>query len=89
MNVLEGARRMRYAGVWLALIAACWRALVFCIQTATASLLLAGTGGISGGLKIGAIVGGLGIGDIILWATPGVLLWVAGWIVEGFAKDTP
>jgi len=76
MNVQEGARRMRRAGVWLALIPACWCALVLCIQIAF--MFRAG---------IGAIAGGLGISEILIAATPGVLLWIAGWIVEGFAKE--
>jgi hypothetical protein len=77
---------MRYAGVWLALIPAGWCALALCIQTA--SLFHPGNGAIVGDLGIGAIVaGGFGIGEIIIAALPGVLLWLAGWIVEGFAKD--
>lgn len=76
MNAQEGARRMRYAGMWLALIPACWCALVLFIQIAF--MFRAG---------IGAIAGGLGISEIVIAATPGVLLWIAAWIVEGFAKD--
>ena len=77
---------MRHAGVWLALIGACLGTLAFCIQMA---LLVAGPGTFVGGLRIYAIGGGLGIESIIIPATPGVLLWIAGWIVEGFAKDIP
>ncbi len=76
MNVHEGARRMRYAGIWLALIAISWRTLVLCIQ-----VIFLFRGG------MGAIAGGLGIGEVLIAAAPGVLLWIAGWIVEGFAKE--
>ena len=73
MNVQEGARRMRYAGVWLALIPACWCVLVLCIQMAFL------------GFRMGGIMGGLGIVEIIVAATPGILLCIAAWIVEGFS----
>jgi len=75
---------MRYAGVWLALIPACLGALALCIQEA---LIVAGHGTFVGGLNP-YLIGGLGIEGIIIPATPGVLLWIAGWIVEGFAKGT-
>jgi hypothetical protein len=83
MNIQEGARRMRRVGVWLALIPASLLALALCFQIA--SLFRTGVGTIVSGV---AFVGGLGIGEIILAATPGALLWVAAWIVEGFAKDS-
>jgi len=82
MNVQEGARRMRYAGVWLAVVPACWSALFLCIRMG--SMFRPGTDGIAGGL---AIAGGFGIREIVIAAAPGLLLWIAGWIVEGFAKD--
>jgi len=72
MNVQEGARRMKRAGLWLALIPVVLQVLRICIQMA----LIARAG-------IGAVVGGIGI---LVWAIPGTLLWIAGWIVEGFAK---
>jgi hypothetical protein len=34
-----------------------------------------------------AFARGLLIEEIILAAVPGALLWIAGWIVEGFAKE--
>jgi len=74
---------MRYAGVWLALIGAGWSALVLCTQMMF--LLPPGSTPIASGA---AFVGGLGVGEIIIAAASGVLLWIAGWIVEGFAKGS-
>jgi hypothetical protein len=81
MNIQEGARRMRRAGAWLAIISACGGALVFGTQLSA----LFGPGEITaGGI---AIVGGLIFGEILMAAAPGVLLWIAAWIVEGFVKE--
>lgn len=76
MNVHEGARRMRRAGVALALIPICWCALIMCLQ-----LIAMRHNG------LGAVAGGLGLAEIFVLAMPGILLWIAGWIVEGFVKD--
>ncbi|MGA2886968.1 MAG: hypothetical protein ABSE51_02885 [Terracidiphilus sp.] len=84
MNVQEGARRMRHAGVWLALIPASWIVLVF-VLIQMGPMFHPGTGVAEGGF---AFMGFLTIGEILLAAVPGVLLWIAAWIVEGFAKDS-
>jgi hypothetical protein len=77
MNVEEGATRMKRAGLWLAAAPAALGGLLICLQL----VLIAGPG-------LGAIAGGIGILEVLLLAIPGVLLWIAGWIVEGFAKNT-
>ena len=82
MNVQEGARRMKLAGVWLAVIGVCWRAPVVCTQTIT----LFPPGGTPNAIGV-AFARGLLIEEIILAAGPGALLWIAAWIVEGFAKE--
>ncbi len=82
MNVQEGARRMQYAGAWLAVIPACLSALVVIFQMT--SLFSPDATRIAGRL---AIVGGFRLGEILVAGLPGIALWIAGWIVEGFAKD--
>lgn len=76
MNVLEGSRRMRQAGRWM----------VFVPLTALVILI--------GAVEVMALFRGnlrtpLGLIPISLpLLAPGALLWVAGWIVEGFAKES-
>ena len=76
MNVEEGARRIKPAGMWLALIPAALGSLLVCLRV----FLMTGPG-------IGAIAGSIGILEVLLLAIPGVLLWIAGWIVEGLAQE--
>jgi hypothetical protein len=74
MNVQEGARRMRQAGEWMVTIPL-GIVLVLCTIAALVNLRVL----------------------VILWpfllsvsaslAIPGGLLWLAGWIVEGFAQQ--
>jgi hypothetical protein len=79
MNIQEGARRMKRAGRWLIMV------------TLTSVLVLLGIG-----LVVSAFPHGsrsLGDGVIIIvfaftyLAIPGGVLWLAGWITEGFAKN--
>ena len=85
MNVQEGARRMRHVGVWLALIGVCGSALhlVFLISQMFRPVIGVQTQFVASGLLF---MGGLAIGEIIVGAAPGVLLWIAAWIVQGFAS---
>jgi hypothetical protein len=78
MNVAEGARRMQYAGRWMVFIA-----LIGSVLFAGLTLVLAYLPG-------GQYVHGFGVLEFIPLffpiATMGAILWLAGWIVEGFAK---
>jgi hypothetical protein len=76
MNVREGASRMKRAGSWMAII------------PVTMGVLIVGIN----------LVAGLGHGILlpqiplismlaIELAIPGTLLWIAGWITEGFAEE--
>ena len=82
MNVQEGTGRMKQAVVWLAVIGVCWRAPVVCTQMISL-FPRGGTPNASGA----AFVSGLLIEETFLAAVPGALLWIAGWILEGFAKE--
>jgi len=75
MNVQEGAKRMRRAGIWLVVLPVCWMVLAWLWRAI--AYLHTGTG---------LVASGLGIADIFILATPGALLWLVGWIVEGFAQ---
>lgn len=80
MNIAGGARRMRRVGRYIVMAAVCVFALLLCVL---AVALLRPSLGISFAL-IDLIVLPL------LVAIPGAILWLAGWIVEGFAeKDQP
>ena len=77
MNAHEGAKRMKQAGALLALIPVCFFVLILGFQIVSiARKGAAGLGGV-----------GFGVADILVLLTPGALLWLAGWIVEGFAKE--
>jgi hypothetical protein len=82
MNIQVGAGRMKQAGIWLAVIGVCWRAPAVCFQ----KVVFFPLGGDPFGHGV-AIARGLLIEEIILAAVPGALLWIAAWIVEGFAKE--
>lgn len=75
MNIHEGARRIRLAGITFALIPICWCALTISVQ-----LILTFHRG------IGAVAGTVSLLDTLILTAPGILLWIAGWIVQGFAK---
>jgi hypothetical protein len=77
MNVIEGTKRMQRAGRWMVIIALGLCVLMLC-WTAISFLLP-------------SYVHGYGVSDLILLlffvAVPGAVLWLAGWILEGFAKE--
>jgi len=76
MNIFEGSRRMRLAGRWLTFI------------PLTAFLVLIGLGEVIS-LFRGNPRPMLGLIPISLpFLFSGVLLWLGGWIVEGFAKES-
>lgn len=77
MNALEGARRMQVAGrriVWVAL----GLTVLFWGLLMLFSYLHGGSFGGFGFLEPAIL--------FVYMACPGVVLWLAGWIVEGFAK---
>ena len=76
MNVSEGAKRMRQAGRWIAIIS-----LAVCLLAVVAVFVL--------GIQNLLVGFGVCINLFIPIAIAGVILWIAGWIVEGFAKETP
>jgi uncharacterized membrane protein len=67
---------MRHAGRWIMLIPALI-ALLFMGREAYLAYYLRGSFSIGSGLLA-----------LIALVIPGAVLWLAGWIVEGFAKDT-
>jgi hypothetical protein len=79
MNLIEGAQRMQRAGRWIVYIA-----VGLCV-------LLLGMSAVS--TLIPNPMHGLGLMDLtfvlIFLAAPGGVLWLGGWILEGFAKKTP
>jgi len=79
MNVREGAARMKRAGQWLFVVPStvvilCW------VIGLTAGQLYRGFGILIGPAMIFAVLA-------LYLAIAGGVLWLAGWIVEGFAKD--
>jgi quinol-cytochrome oxidoreductase complex cytochrome b subunit len=79
MNVAEGARRIKTAGRWIVLFSLCTFVFALFVLAVLAYL------------PIGRLVHSIGMLDLVLLllmiATPGAGLWLAGWITEGFAKD--
>lgn len=75
MNVREGAARMQRAGKWLVLIPLA--ILVLLISAAEVEKLFRHDLRSPFGL----------IPLFIPFCIPGILLWLAGWIVAGFGKD--
>jgi len=81
MNVAEGSRRMRRAGRWMVLVSAS----VFVSFLFLAELF--------SNLNMGDFINWFGILQLLMpllliVAIPGGALWLAGWILDGFAKDT-
>jgi hypothetical protein len=75
MNVAEGARRMRRAGQWLVIVPLAVLALLICVAAVWA-------------LIRPDLRSPFGLVPIFIpLVIPGGVLWLAGWIVEGFAKD--
>jgi hypothetical protein len=73
MNVYEGAKRMRRAGQWMIVIS-------------LAELTLLAFAGLYGA-HFDPGLGGPLLLFFFVFVTSGALLWLAGWIVEGFAKS--
>ncbi|MGD0682185.1 MAG: hypothetical protein ABR990_09040 [Terracidiphilus sp.] len=76
MNVEEGAKRMRRAGKWIVLIP-----LVVTVLLSVISFIAYAMNRNHGIIALAILL--LPI-EIL-----GGILWLAGWIVEGFAKDAP
>jgi hypothetical protein len=79
MNIQEGTGRMIRAGQWLFVVPStvvilCW------VIGLTAGQLHRGFGILIGPVMIFAVLS-------LYLAIAGGVLWLAGWIVEGFAKD--
>jgi hypothetical protein len=79
MNVAEGARRMKHAGLWMVLF------------PLSALLLFVGVLIVAAFLP-GPVIRYVQVAQLLVFPLPiafmGAILWLAGWIVEGFAKDT-
>ena len=79
MNIAEGARRMKYAGRWMVLFPLSAFLLFVCILTVTVFLP-------------GATIRYFQATQLLVLPLPiafiGVVLWLAGWITEGFAKES-
>jgi hypothetical protein len=78
MNVEEGARRMKHAGQWLFVVPSTI-VILFWVIGATAGQLYQGFGILIGPGMIFAVLA-------LYLAIAGGVLWLAGWIVEGFAE---
>jgi hypothetical protein len=80
MNVSEGARRMRFAGQRLVLFA------LTALGTMVVFMLLLA-------LLPSGHFSGIAVFEFVPLCLPiaalGALLWLAGWIVEGFGKKEP
>ena len=78
MNIAEGARRMKYAGRWMVLF------------PLSAFLLFVGVVSVTAFLP-GSAFRYINGAQLLVLPLPiafiGAGLWLAGWIVEGFAKD--
>ena len=73
MNIHEGVRRMRRAGQWMIVISLAELTL----------LMFAG----ALGAHVDPSLGGSFRLFFFISVIPGAFLWLAGWIVEGFAKE--
>ncbi|MGA9669218.1 MAG: hypothetical protein WBQ94_08420 [Terracidiphilus sp.] len=79
MNVAEGSRRMQYAGRWLF-----FAPVVAAIVSVGLAMAVAY---LPSGANFGSF-GVLGVFPLLLpIALMGALLWLAGWILEGFIKS--
>jgi hypothetical protein len=80
MNIAEGARRMQTAGRWMVFVPVSLGLLFICLLLVIAYLPI---GKNSPGFPLFAFV------PLLLpIGTLGVLLWLADWIVEGFAQKS-
>jgi hypothetical protein len=78
MNIHEGARRMKRAGQWMIMIPLTVVLIIWAVALAASVALHREE------LYHPAL---LFIIAFVYLAIPGGVLWLAGWIVEGFAKD--
>jgi high-affinity K+ transport system ATPase subunit B len=80
MNVVEGARRMKSAGRWMLFV------------PLTLLVLLVGVVLIVAYLPIHENLPSIGLLDLVFLLIPiasiGAFLWLAGWILEGYAQGT-
>lgn len=74
MNIRECARRMRKAGLWLALV------------PFVLSLVYAAHDVLSTWHQFGAVDFNLGLLELLVLPIPGLLLLLASWIVSGLAE---
>lgn len=75
MNIEEGAKRMRQAGMGIAMI-----------PTVSAMALIV-RAAVYTSYRLGGDSLEPSVLDLLTLAVPGFLLWLAGWIVDGFARD--
>jgi len=76
MNIAEGTRRMQQAGRWLIGIPLIVVIVFICISLFVQTFP--------------QIFGMIVLAELLLSVmVSGAILWLAGWILEGFAKDTP
>jgi nitric oxide reductase large subunit len=81
MSVATGAKRMKIAGRWMVIVAVC------------AFVLFTGLGVVRAFLPFSEHFYGFGLLQfvplLVLFyiGVPGAILWLAGWIVEGFANE--
>jgi hypothetical protein len=80
MNIHEGARRMKLAGQWIILVPLTLMLIIDGIELMLA-VIYRSTANMSAGFVFM-------IPYFLVIATPGATLWLAGWIVEGFAKNS-
>ena len=79
MSVQEGAGRMKRAGQWMVLVPSTIAILLWAVGL-IAGLLHSGVGILIAPAMILAVLA-------LYLAIAGGVLWLAAWIVEGFAKD--
>jgi hypothetical protein len=75
MDICEGAKRMRWAGFWIAVV------------PMVSALALLGRSALSASYHMGGDLLEPTVLDLLTLTVPGVLLWFAGWIADGFTKD--
>jgi hypothetical protein len=78
MNVIEGARRLRVAGRWLVFIPVGGFALFLCLSLVSSLFRI----GAWDGMELFRL-----FVLLLITVVPGTVLWLAGWFLEGFAKD--
>jgi hypothetical protein len=79
MNIQEGAGRMKRAGQWMVLVPSTIAILLWAVGL-IAGLMHSGINILIAPAMIFAVLA-------LYLAIAGGVLWLAGWIVEGFAKE--